>query len=198
MKTINALLFLVIILFTISCSKEESENIDQTAKSITSFELKDIKLKAPINSDDYTIHIAVPARVNITNLVPTISVSLGASVSPPSLQAVDLSSPVIYTVTATDGSIREYTVTGEKLVDTALLIVDMQNAAFDNPDFPIYNTNGICLSIKSVVDKARDANKHVVYAQATNGSVQEGSPGWQVLPILTPHDEDIIVLKLAF
>ncbi len=197
MKTIFTFLLLTIFLLSISCSKEESENADQTGKSILSFELIDIKSVASIHSNENSIHLTVPARASITNIAPTISISEGASISPASLEAVDLSQPVIYTVTAADGSTREYMVTGEKLVDTALLIIDMQNAAFEITSFPIYNANEISLNIKTVADKARESNIHVVYSQATSASVQEGSPGWQVVPILTPHEEDIIVLKLA-
>jgi hypothetical protein len=47
----------------------------------------------------------------VTNLVPAISVSPGASVSPASGTARDFSGPVIYTVTAEDGSIAVWNVT---------------------------------------------------------------------------------------
>lgn len=197
MKTIFTFLFLTIFLLSVSCSKEESDNADQSGKSITSYELKDIKLKAVINSTDFSIRVAVPSRASITNVVPTIGISEGASVSPESLETVDLSTPITYTVTSADGSSQAYTVIGEKLVDTALVIIDMQNAAFENTSFPIYNANEISVNIRTVIDKAREANIPVVYSQATSASLQEGSQGWQVVPILTPQEEDIIVLKLA-
>lgn len=198
MKTIDSTLFLVILILFISCSPEESENpavFDQTAKSITRFRLPDIKLNAEINTDDYSIHVAVPARASITNISPTIDISQGASISPASFEEVDLSQPVIYTVTAYDGSTRKYTVTGERLTDTALVIIDMQYSAFDNPNFVIPNTVEICQSIETVANKVRTANKHVLYAQATSESVPEGSSGWQVVSMLSPEEEDIIVLK---
>jgi hypothetical protein len=47
----------------------------------------------------------------VTNLVPAISVSPGASVSPASGTARDFSGPVIYTVTAEDGSTAVWNVT---------------------------------------------------------------------------------------
>ncbi len=197
MRTISTTALSVILILFISCSKDESDTVqefDQTAKLITSFKLN--KAEAKVNSDDNTIHISVPALANINNAAPTINISQGATVSPASLETVDLSQPVVYTVTAGDGSKKEYTVTGEKLVDTAFLIVDMQNAAFDNPNFEIYNTTEICQCIGTVVDKARNANIKIVYAQATSETVPEGSPGWQVVSMLTPEEEDILVLKL--
>lgn len=47
---------------------------------------------------------------NISSLVPEITVSENATISPASGEAVDFSVPVIYTVTAEDGSSNQYTV----------------------------------------------------------------------------------------
>jgi hypothetical protein len=57
-------------------------------------------------------HIAVPLASGAVNgIAPTtIAVSPGASVSPPSGVAQDFSNPVSYTVTAADGSEKQYTV----------------------------------------------------------------------------------------
>ncbi|MFA7315478.1 MAG: immunoglobulin-like domain-containing protein [Candidatus Paceibacterota bacterium] len=59
----------------------------------------------------YGISVVVPAEVSLTNLVPTISVSTGATVSPLGGVANDFTTPAIYTVTAQDGSVVTYTVT---------------------------------------------------------------------------------------
>ncbi|MBL9019692.1 MAG: Ig-like domain-containing protein [Myxococcales bacterium] len=57
-----------------------------------------------------SIAMQLPAGTALTNLVPTI-VHTGASVSPASGVPKDFSTPVIYTVTAVDGSTQPYTVT---------------------------------------------------------------------------------------
>lgn len=59
---------------------------------------------------DSTIRVPVPTGTNVTALVPTI-VHNGASISPLSGIAQDFTSPVTYTVTAQDGSSKQYTVT---------------------------------------------------------------------------------------
>jgi hypothetical protein len=55
------------------------------------------------------IVVTVPFGTDVTALVPTIEVSAGASVSPASGVAQDFTSPaILYTVTAEDGSIKDY------------------------------------------------------------------------------------------
>jgi dihydroxyacetone kinase-like predicted kinase len=56
------------------------------------------------------IAVTVPFGTAVTALVPAI-VSTGASISPASGVAQDFTSPVIYTVTAGDGTTKPYTVT---------------------------------------------------------------------------------------
>lgn len=57
-----------------------------------------------------TISVRVPFGTDLSALVPTIT-HTGASISPPSGQVRDFTSPVHYTVTAVDGSTRDYQVT---------------------------------------------------------------------------------------
>ena len=62
--------------------------------------------------DGTSISATVPHGTDVTALVPTITVSAGATISPASGQAQDFSSPVTYTVTAEDGTTTaDYTVT---------------------------------------------------------------------------------------
>ncbi|MGD0499085.1 MAG: GLUG motif-containing protein [Bryobacteraceae bacterium] len=80
-------------------------------KYITTFNLDglDPAVNGSITSDD-TISLTVPRGTDITALVPTITIN-GASISPASGIAQNFASPVTYTVTATDSSIQQYTVT---------------------------------------------------------------------------------------
>ncbi len=195
MKKLGVIILLAIIIF--SCSKEETEDYDKSAKKITSFQIVSIDYSAPIDNQNKTIQVKVPAKASIHGVTPKIMVSQGASISPASLEEVNLTTPVTYTVTAEDGSNQEYTVSAEILKDTAFLIVDMQNAAFENAQFPIYNAFEITSNIRTVLDKARDANKHIVYAMNTMGNAQEGTYGWQVVPMLTPEDDELLVNKIA-
>ena len=92
-----------------TASKELSIQINaQSAeKSILSFEV-------PNGTSRITgtqIEVTVPYGTDVKTLTPTIIVSEKASVSPASDVAQNFSSPVIYTVTAEDGSQQTYTVT---------------------------------------------------------------------------------------
>ena len=60
-----------------------------------------------------TVKLAVPTGTNIKSLVPTITLSPNATVSPASGVAQDFSAPVTYTVTAQDGTTAAYTVSVE-------------------------------------------------------------------------------------
>ena len=57
------------------------------------------------------ISFLLPAETDVTQLVPTIEVSEGATVEPASGVAQDFSNPVTYTVTAQNGTTAVYTVT---------------------------------------------------------------------------------------
>jgi len=59
------------------------------------------------------ITVTVPFCTNITSLTPTIT-HTGVSLSPASGVAQDFTDPVVYTVTASDGSTKDYTVTVTK------------------------------------------------------------------------------------
>lgn len=78
--------------------------------NITSFDIG-----ATVGSVDNTadtVDITVPSGTDLTDLTPTIVLEgQGASISPNSGDSGDFSSPVTYTVTASDGTTQNYTVT---------------------------------------------------------------------------------------
>ncbi|MCK5168433.1 MAG: T9SS type A sorting domain-containing protein, partial [Bacteroidales bacterium] len=78
---------------------------------ILTFELDEEKEDAVINSGAATVDIIVVQGTPVTALVPTITISDYASISPVSGVAQDFTSPVVYTVTAEDESTKDWTVT---------------------------------------------------------------------------------------
>ena len=82
------------------------------SKIITSFAFDALSVSGTINNnpDVYTIDLIVPYGTNVTNLTPTIAVSVDATVSPLSGLSQDFSIPKIYTVTSADATTRDYTV----------------------------------------------------------------------------------------
>ncbi len=81
-------------------------------KSITSFTFESLNPDVSGVVDDVakTITVNVPYGTSITNIAPTITHS-GASISPASGVRRNFTNPVTYTVTATNGTTQEYTVT---------------------------------------------------------------------------------------
>jgi hypothetical protein len=78
---------------------------------ITAFSFADPAAIGVVDPDTKTIDVRVPFNTVVTNLVPEITVSPGAAVSPASRVARDFTDPVTYTVTAADGSVQAYEVT---------------------------------------------------------------------------------------
>ena len=82
-------------------------------KSITGFSLKGLnpEVIGTINETDHTVSLSVPYGTDVTNIVPTITISDKASINPNNNIAQNFTSPVTYTVTAEDNSIQNYVVT---------------------------------------------------------------------------------------
>jgi hypothetical protein len=84
-----------------------------TEKKISEFKLAGItpQVAGVVNEEGKTISLLVPAGTDVTGLVPTITSSKGAVVTPATGVKQDFTKPVSYTVTAEDGSKQEYVVT---------------------------------------------------------------------------------------
>ena len=80
-------------------------------KSILSFRFDALDESGVIDQIARAISFLLPAETDVTQLVPTIEVSEGATVEPASGVAQDFSNPVTYTVTAQNGTTAVYTVT---------------------------------------------------------------------------------------
>lgn len=118
MKSIKKLfLILSAACLIMACSKDDDGGTPSliNEKQITSFQfLSDDNaalsddISGVINESTKAVTVIVPFSTNVTSLTPEVGVSTGASYSPEGAQ--DFTSPVIYTVTAEDGSTVTYTV----------------------------------------------------------------------------------------
>ncbi|SBW00519.1 exported hypothetical protein [uncultured Eubacteriales bacterium] len=93
--------------FTVSFTVESDTR--SSAKAITGFALGGVD--GTITEADHTIAVTLPYGTDVTSLIPTITVSANATVSPTSGRAQDFTDPVTYTVTAENGTTQTYTVT---------------------------------------------------------------------------------------
>jgi len=82
-------------------------------KLITSFDfsLESGEIVGAIDQTNYTIALNVPSGADVANLSPSINASPNAVVLPASNEPQNFTGPVIYTVTAEDGSAQNYIVT---------------------------------------------------------------------------------------
>ena len=89
-----------------------------SAKDITKFSFAALSpvVDATIDATNKTISATVPAGTDATKLVPTITISDKATVSPASGVATDFSKEVSYTVTAEDASVAVYKITINKAI----------------------------------------------------------------------------------
>ena len=92
---------------SLTISMEKPVEIEGSPRQITAFSINGTQ--GHISGTDITLEL--PEGTDLTALVPEITVSQGAVVSPESGVAQDFTSPVTYTVTGADGKTRVYTVT---------------------------------------------------------------------------------------
>lgn len=83
----------------------------ENEKSILLFRFDALDKECVIDEVAHKVSCVLPAETDVTQLVPTIEVSEGATVEPASGVAQDFSNPVTYTVTAQNGTTATYTVT---------------------------------------------------------------------------------------
>ncbi|MBQ4819859.1 leucine-rich repeat domain-containing protein [Aquimarina sp. MMG016] len=129
----------VLTLFITGCSKDDGNDLLLSdAKQITDFvflasenEALDVDVIADINEETKTITALVPSGTAVTSLLPDVVVSEKATISPGSGIAQDFSNPVVYTVTAENGSTQDYNVEAKIITERDALLA-IYNANPDN------------------------------------------------------------------
>lgn len=113
-----SILLCLLLLWTVSCKKDPDptpggSTTKSTAKAITTFAFNGLNppVTATIDATTKTISATVTSGTDITKLMPTITLSDKATVSPGSGTAQDFSKAVTYTVTAEDGTMQAYIAT---------------------------------------------------------------------------------------
>ncbi len=103
--------YLPIMLLLMACN-EEIIISKSSERKITKFSFSGLTpvVDATIDEANKKITAVVPATVDISKLIPTITVSLKAKLSPETGKAQDFNNEVTYTVTAEDGSTATYKV----------------------------------------------------------------------------------------
>ena len=109
-------LLALLVSFMAGCGEHDTPVVQNSGNNVTAFSVAG-GTAAGVDNSAKTIAVTVPNGTNVTALVATFATSPGASVmvgSTPQVSGVtpnNFSGPVLYTVTAADGSVSTYTVT---------------------------------------------------------------------------------------
>lgn len=150
--------------------------------NILSFVLPQQTAPAAIDGTNHTVAITVAAGTALTSLMPTITVSTGATISPASGGAQDFTLPVTYTVTSSTGVAQPWVVTVSVATEPDLFLSEYIEGSSNNKGLEIYNPKSTPVNLSDYL-----------IGQAVNGG------GWQyyhVFPVgavLNSHDTWVII-----
>ena len=133
------------------------------AKAITAFSFNGLtpNVIGTVNEAAKTVALTVPYGTDVTALVPTIT-HTGASVSPNTGVTQNFTNPVIYTVTAEDGSTQIYTVTVTVAAEEPIIDPPVQPVTPSTPSTP---SNSVVVVVNGEKQDAAESS-----TLTTNGS----------------------------
>ncbi len=130
---------------TVTVSSSQS-----TEAEILTFTIPNQVGNSVISSSEGTVQITVQPGADVTALVPTITVSNGATINPESGVAQNFTTPVTYTVTAQDGTTTKQWIVSV-VFQSLTTIYDIQYTTATNGNSPLLNqivtTSGIVTAI---------------------------------------------------
>ncbi|MFA8299235.1 MAG: choice-of-anchor J domain-containing protein [Hyphomicrobiales bacterium] len=119
-------------IYTVTVERQKYSEARITSFSLED-EIMDSRLDYHIGNKAGTIKAFLPNKYDVTNLIPSITASPGASISPDITQATDFTDPVTITVTSEDETnISTYTVTIETDPDPCTSLIEN----FDSSNAP--------------------------------------------------------------
>jgi nicotinamidase-related amidase len=84
----------------------------------------------------------------------------------------------------------------ENVMDTALLVIDVQQGLFERPT-PIYKAKEVVVNINTLIHCARETNVPVIFIQHSNNKILvKGSDEWQLHPEIQPLEGETLIHKL--
>jgi nicotinamidase-related amidase len=79
----------------------------------------------------------------------------------------------------------------EQRPNTALLVIDVQNGVVEGA----HDRDAVVANVGSLVEKARQERVPVVWVQHADDGLEKGSDQWQIVPELTPADDEPHIQK---
>ncbi len=136
---------------------------------------------AIINSQNATVEAQVLPGTDLSNLIPTIQISLGATISPESGVTQDFTEPVQYTVTAQDGTTQKVWTVTVTVVD----IIPIYNIQFtDHPSGASPYENQV-VTTRGIVTSYHYNNATAAVFQGF--FIQDGNGAWNGLYVYSPQ-----------
>ncbi len=149
-----------------------SSVVANNGKILTSFTITNLvpTVVGIINDTLHSVTVALPLTIDATALIPRITISPGATISPTSSVPQDFTNPLAYMVTAPDGSAQQYTVH---------TVPQGRQLSFDSNNQILYTGAFVVCYVDT----------HTIYATGNNASLANfvSSTNWQTVLEGTPN-----------
>ncbi len=202
----------LVLLWVVSCKKTDGPAPTPTPTPTTKSAAKDIAkftfaalspaVDATIDAAAKTISATVPAGTDVTKLVPTITISDKATVSPNTGVAQDFSKEVAYTVTAEDASTQVWKVTVKVIApvftsnlsdDIKKIVTQAQIDLIKSRGMPIYESNTV-----SKIDGIYELNPDVLVTGYNSNDYKPGELFSSYRYQFTNHDTKAQTVSLDY
>ncbi|MDR3519414.1 MAG: DUF5011 domain-containing protein [Candidatus Pacebacteria bacterium] len=122
----------------------ESVPVQSSLKTITAFDFSNLTpiVSGVVDETNHAISLTVPYGTDITTLVPMITISDKASISPTTNTSQDFTNPVTYKITAEDGSTQNYVVNVTVAPNPDPPVTPPQTPSTTLPSITSYTFNG--------------------------------------------------------
>ncbi len=153
-----------------------------SGNDILSFEIPQQIGTSVIDASTYTVDVVMPAGTNLTNLIPTITVSAGATINPASGVAQDFTNPVTYSVTSSGGSIQAWVVNVTLAAEPELFISEYIEGSSNNKGMEIYNPKSTPVSLDDYfIGQAVNGGGWSYYHNFPAGSTISAGDVWVII-----------------
>jgi hypothetical protein len=169
-----------------------------STKQITTFNFNSLSpsVTGVIDEVNHAVSLTVPFGINVTSLVPTITISSYASINPNINVAQNFTSPVPYTVTAENGSTQNYTVTVTVAPDPNIatrlkILTSPQTVAVNTASNVIkvesQNALGVLTNVASTTDVnlSSSSDTGLFASSPASGPCNNDGKGWEKNKIIT-------------
>ena len=154
----------------------------ETTTDILTFRLNSLSpaVTGTVDATNHTVNLTVPFGTDVSALVPAITLSDGATISPLTGVAANFTSPVTYTVTAEDGTtIQPWTVTVHSAAPptstVTFSVINANGSLAATVDSAPITSPAAVVNGKDVVFTATPATNYIVKEWKLNNSVVAGN-----------------------